>query len=656
MKRSVRAVLLVLPLATSLAGQTPSDTVRLNPVVVTATRVPTPASAVPVAVTVLRGSDLVASGIHTVFEALREVPGAVVVQTGSFGGQASLFLRGGQSNYVKVLVDGVPVNQPGGSFDFANLTTDNVERIEVVRGPVSVLYGSDAVTGVVQIFTRHPTGAARTELSAHAGGGTYGTASWDAESMGGTETASYSLSLSRFTSDGMYAFNNEYRNAVFSGLVRVAAGDGTDAVLSLRYHDNTFHFPTDGNGNPVDHNQFSFESGPTVAFDIGHAFTPRLDARLLLAANETDGGFDNRPDSAADSTLFRNLDNLRRLSADLRANLHLSSGTVLTAGAAVEQERDRSFNVCSSSFGDCTTPPIDSSRWNGAFYAQAVTAFLDGVDLTTGVRLEDNQRFGTYATYRLGVAYRLPGGTRVRATAGNAFREPSFFENYSTGFTTGNPDLKPEHSRSWEVGLEQSLAAGRASLSATFFDQRFLDMIDYNPNVPAGSPNYANVAAATANGVELGVRYAPVGPVWAAASYTYLHTDVTNPGFDSTSGALLSPGQPFVRRPKHSGRLDVGYGLTGRGTVSLAATYVGERLDRIFPPFPAPPVRVPLPSYVRVDGAAQLDVVAPRHGAPGLALSVRVENLLDHAYEEVKNFPARRRTVFVGGELRFGRP
>ncbi len=656
MNVGVRAFLLVLP--TGLAGQSPADTVELNPVVVTATRVATLASDVPVAVTVLRGTDLAAKGIRTVFEALREVPGATVVQTGSFGGQTSLFLRGGQSNYVKVLVDGVPVNQPGGSFDFANLTTDNVERIEVVRGPVSVLYGSDAVTGVVQIFTRHPTGATRAEASAHAGGGTYGTSSWDVESMGGTETASYSLALSRFTSDGMYAFNNQYRNTVFSGLVRVAAGDGTDAVLTLRYHDNTYHFPTDGNGDPVDHNQFSFESGPTIAFDIGHSFTPRLDARLLLAANETDGGFDNRPDSAADSALFRSLDTVRRLSADLRANLHLASGTVLTAGGAVEQERDRSFNVCSTSFGDCTTPPIDSSRWNGAFYAQAVTAVLDRVDLTAGVRLEDNQRFGTYVAYRLGASYRLPGGTRVRVTGGNAFREPSFFENYSTGYSVGNPHLKPEHSRSWEVGLEQSLAPGRASISATFFDQRFRDMIDYmyNPNAPVGSPNYYNVAAATAYGVELGVRYAVVGPLWAAASYTYLHTDVTNPGFDSTSGALLASGQPFVRRPKHSARLDVGYGLSGRGTVSLAATYVDERLDRIFPPFPAPPRRVPLPSYVRMDLATDLDVLPARGGAPGLALSGRIENLLDHAYEEVKNFPARGRTVFVGGEVHFGRP
>src|SRR2546425_8345346 len=156
----------------ALAAQGP-DTVILNPVVVTATRFPTSAAGVPAAVTVLLGAELRGQGVHTVFEALREVPGAAVVQTGSFGGQTSLFLRGGQSNYVKVLVDGVAANQPGGSFDFANLTTENVERIELVRGPASVLYGSDAVTGVVQIFTRRATATSHTEATVR--GGTYGT-------------------------------------------------------------------------------------------------------------------------------------------------------------------------------------------------------------------------------------------------------------------------------------------------------------------------------------------------------------------------------------------------------------------------------------------------------------------------------------------------
>src|SRR5258707_9630614 len=144
--------LLVVPVA--VTGQTPADTVVLNPVVVTATRIPTPADGVPVAVTVLRGTELRERGILTVAEALRGVPAANVVTTNSYGSQTSLFLRGGQSNYVKVLIDGVPQNVPGGAYDFANLTTDNIERIEVVRGPASVLYGSDAVAGGVERFLR----------------------------------------------------------------------------------------------------------------------------------------------------------------------------------------------------------------------------------------------------------------------------------------------------------------------------------------------------------------------------------------------------------------------------------------------------------------------------------------------------------------------
>jgi vitamin B12 transporter len=546
-----------------------------------------------------------------------------------------------------VLVDGVPVNQPGGALDFANLTTDNIERIEIVRGPASVLYGSDAVTGVVQIFTRRggETGeTGRADVSVR--GGTYGTVSWDASARGGGQGGSCSLSLSRFSRDGIYAFNNQNRNTVFSGLARLAPDDRTDATFSLRYDDNTYHFPTDGAGRAVDHNQFSYASGPTIGIDVGRQVTPRLEMRLLLALNQTDGGFDNRPDSAGDSLgfYFQTLDHIRRASADVRANLRVGRATVLTGGTAFELESERSF--------DNAGGQVDVRRRNAAYYAQAVTDLDQRVDLTFGARLEDNERFGTYTTLRLGAAYHLAGGARLRVTAGNGFREPSFFENYASGFAVGNPDLKPEHSRSWEVGLEQSFAAGRVTASAAFFDQRFRDMIDYNPSVPAGSANYYNVAAATANGVEVGLRAAAVGPVTVAASYTYLHTDVTNPGFDPSSGALLAAGQPLTRRPEHAARLDSGYRLSDRGTVSLAVTYVGDRVDQDFSTFPFP--RVTLPSYARVDVAAQFELLPPRRGAPGVAISGRVENALDHSYQEVKNFPARRRAVFVGGELRFG--
>src|SRR5258708_26385028 len=148
-------------LVLALSVEQPQDTVVLQPVGVTATRVPVAADLGASAVTVLRGSDLVAQGIRTVAQALETVPGAHVVETGSFGGQTSLFMRGGESDYTKVLLDGVPLNQAGGAIDLAHLTTDNIDRIEIVRGPVSVLYGTDAVTRVVQIFTRRGPGPAR---------------------------------------------------------------------------------------------------------------------------------------------------------------------------------------------------------------------------------------------------------------------------------------------------------------------------------------------------------------------------------------------------------------------------------------------------------------------------------------------------------------
>lgn len=642
--------ILVLPVV--LVAQQPGDTALLKPVVVTATRIPTPADLVPVAITVISGAELREQGVLTVFDALRAVPGAAVVQTGSFGGQTSLFLRGGQSDYVKVLVDGVPVNQPGGAFDFANLSPDNIDRIEVLRGPASVLYGSDAVTGVVQIFTRRGIGTARAEASVR--GGTYGTLIEDAQASGGSEAASYSVAVSRFTSDGVYAFNNHYGSTVVSGLVQVAPDDRTDATVSIRYDDNVYHFPTNGAGTPVDHNQFNYESGPTVGLDVGRALTQRLEARLLLALNESDGGFDNRPDSAGDTLGFygdQSLDHLRRASADLRADLRLGGATMLTGGGAFELESERSFDASQSQFGNATDQ-VAVRRRNAAYYAQAVTDVAGRVALTAGVRLEDNERFGTFVTYRVGAAYRLATGTRLRASAGNGFREPSFFENYATGFVTGNPNLRPEHSRSWEVGVEQALAAGRATLSAGFFDQRFVDLIDYNPSALAGAPNYANVAGATANGVELGVRLVPLGPITLEACYTYLHTAVTNPGFDSSSGAGLAAGQPLTRRPRDSARLDVGYRARDRGTLSLAVTYVGDRADQDFSTFPFR--RVTLPAYTRVDVAGVLDVLQPRVSVPGLALTARVENVFDRAYQEVRNFPARRRTLLFGGRMRLG--
>src|SRR6185436_6571651 len=214
----------------------------------------------------------------------------------------SLFLRGGESDYVQVLVDGVSLNGPGGTFDFGNLTTDNVDRIEVVAGPTSVLYGSDAVAGVVQVFTRR--GFGKPQVDAAFKGGTYNSVVMDADLRGGDDRFDYSFGLSRFSSDGSYAFNNQHRNTVASGRVRIAPDSRTDATFTLRHGDANFHYPTDGSGALVDQNQFTFNEATTFGLDAGHFFGRVVEGRVQLAANEVDAGSDDQMDSPADTLGF----------------------------------------------------------------------------------------------------------------------------------------------------------------------------------------------------------------------------------------------------------------------------------------------------------------------------------------------------------------
>src|SRR3954462_5608185 len=206
MSRLAIAALTLALLFTLASAQVVTDTTIIEKVVVTATRTPLAIGDLPASVTVLQGSDLRARGVTSVADALREVPGVAVVRSGSFQGVTSVFTRGGQSTYTKVLVDGVPMNQPGGFFDWSTLSTDNVERIEIVRGPSSVVWGSDAVTGVVNIITRSGRGGPRMMASARAG--TYGSMDAEAQVSSSSTAATYSVGLANHQSNGIYALNN----------------------------------------------------------------------------------------------------------------------------------------------------------------------------------------------------------------------------------------------------------------------------------------------------------------------------------------------------------------------------------------------------------------------------------------------------------------
>ena len=631
------------------------DTFALPEIVVTATRVPLHRDALPNPVTVLTGADLRDRGIRTVADALREVPGAAVVRAGSHGAQTSVFLRGGESDYVKVLIDGVPVNEPGGAIDFADLSTDQVERIEVVRGPVSVLYGTDAVAGVVQIFTRRGRGAPALAVTAAGGRGSrtgrddgYGTMDAEATLSGSAGPVAYAIGGGRFWTAGMYPTNNQRSLNVGTARIGWSPAPGTELALTTRYGESRSHFPTDGAGNVVDGNAYLDRDAWTASLEAGRRLTSRLDARVQAGVSlKAQSSVDPRDDEADPASSRLDTDVDRRM-VEGRLSLDLPR-SIATAGVALDWSRGSSEYASESEFG-----PYEASarfrRANRGYFLQLLTNPLEPLDVTLGGRLDDNDQFGTFRTYRLGASYRLPWGTRLRGALGRGFREPTFGESYGSGFgDTGNRELDPERSLSAEVGLEHEVAlrAGAVRVGATYFHQRFEDLIQYafdpDPADP-GRPDYYNVGAARAAGIEITAE-ARAGGWTIAAGFTGLGTEVLDPGL--ATDASFREGEPLLRRPARSGSLAATYAAE-RGRFGLTLNAAGQREDVDYgATFPYP--RVTLPAYATLDLAAEHDL--PRIGGQDLTALLRVENLADTDYEPVSGFPAPGRLIYLGFRL-----
>ncbi|MGE0159311.1 MAG: TonB-dependent receptor plug domain-containing protein [Gemmatimonadales bacterium] len=642
-----------------LAGSAQSQTnpFILDGIVVTASPTPRALASVAQHVTILDGRELEALGFTTVADALRDVAGVDVARNGSFGGLTSLFLRGGESDYTLVMVDGVQVNQAGGGFDFASLTPQNVERIEIVRGPSSALYGSDAVAGVVHVISRSGQDGAGASVRAEAGvyeaptGGAVDATRYDADLSGGTDRARYSVSVGRDAAAGVLAYNSRHENLRLAGSARFVPDDRTHLAIMLRLEDRQYNYPTNGAGTLVDRNTYSFEDEVIAQVSAARTLTDALTVEALVGLAETDGGIDDAFDDPADTDAFRSLDHFHRSSVQVMSHLAVGSG-VFTVGGEVEEERQRSFSESLSGFGPFYGRS-EAERVNLAAFAHA-SSERGPVSLSLGGRLEDNERFGNIATWQAGLTARLPGrpGTRLRVAAGSAIKEPTFAENYATGFALGNPDLDPEWSLSWEVGLEHDVLPGAASVSVTYFDQRFEEMIQYTfaPPTPT-SPNYFNVGAASARGVETEV-HGRAGSVDLGGAWTWLDTEVTDVGLEGAPGDLFVDGEPLIRRPEHSFSLSASSPVSTRARVHTRVARVGARGDRDFSTFPATPVVTA--AYTLWSAGAEYTVLDAAGGRPSLRLSLRGENLLDESYQEAFGFDAPGRQLYVGVSLALG--
>lgn len=665
-----KSALLLIPLAAASAPwraapaqQAPAgraDTAVLRPVVVTATRIPTPIASVTRPVTVLYGAELRERGVHTVAEALRSVPGASVVQSGSYGAVTSLFLRGGESRYTKVLIDGVPVNDVGGGFFFQNLSLVNIDRIEVVEGPASALYGADAMSGVVQIFTRAGSGPATVDMYARAGsyGGREGALALD----GSNGHLGYSLGGDWRHTDGLVSFNNQYSTGTLSGAVTLAPGAGTSARITSRYSGSVYHFPTNYAGVPNDTNSYTSEHRLVVGVDVARVLAPGLTAHLTGGDDEIHSlSEDTRtapppaPRFAKTSAPSRGY----RRRAEGRVDVAAGRAGTLSLGSDYEVEASRArtitrrYSTRPADVPGTVVPGGDDHRTTRGYYVSAQGAPLARISYDASARHDNHSDYKNVTTYHAGLAFQLWSGARARASYGTGFNAPAFYETQGSAYNRPNPDLQPERARTLDFGIEQVLMGDRLSVSVGAFDQRFDQLIQYVAGTNTGPPSYtqltpayyANLTQARARGYQGQAQLQLPASLRASIGYTQLIAAVYSvpPGF----GGSQRPGDALLRRPSHSGHALLEYDGSRGLSASANATYVGRRPDMDFARYPSPTVT--LPAYVRLDLATSLPLVST--GSGSLSLTARVENALDRRYEDVLHFPAPRRAFLLGGRI-----
>ncbi len=633
-----------------------SRVVPLPHIVVTASKLEEPLSQLSNAVTVVTREEIEQRQTTDLFEQLREVPGLIFVAQGGRGGVTSLFARGGESDHNLILIDGVKVNRLGGSFSFNDLTTLGVDRIEVVRGPQSALYGSDAMSSVIQLLTPRGQGPVRATLGFRAGNPH--TFEERAGISGGTNLYGYTLAVERIDTEGVLPVNNDFSNTTVASRFDLDPHDDLHLTTTVRYIDSRFHFPT-SNGDIIDRRNNELDPhrytdirrlilGPRVVYRP----TAWWRHRLQLGLTHTWWTYRDREDP----DVFPHSSNLTksresRLSADYSSDLFLPTvyavSPIFTLGGYVESEHLNHKYHATSSFGPSRYKRVES-RNAQAFYTQLRLAWRKLLFITSGFRLDDAFRYGIHLNPRASAALVVPGpNTKLRGGYSEGLRAPSFCENFScySAFSRGNPHLKPEESRSWEIGLDQplELAGLGAELSLTWFSNQYKNLIAWR-SAPAPAPNFVNVERSRSRGLEAGARATLPYGLSLRGAYTYLETKILE-GQDSGSYAK---GGPLIRRPKHVGAVNL--------------NYAGERLNANFHLY----IKGNVSEYsfasgggVLHDGYEQADLALSyllfenRWGLRALTVEGRVRNLFDADYQEVVNFSSAETTFLAGFRAEF---
>jgi len=594
----------------------------LGNVIVSATKTETYQAEIGSSTTVITAEDIKKTGKRTVQAVLRDVPGLTVMQNGVQGGLTSVYLRGAGAGQTLVMIDGVEVNDPidsSRSFNFANLLTDNIERIEIVRGPQSTLYGSDAMAGVINIITKKGTGKPKVESSFE--GGSHNTFT---EYLGLSGTAldkfDYSFSATRLDSGGISkAYNGSekdpYHNTALSTKLGYKVLDNAALSLSVAYTDAKTGLDGGANTDTENYTAWSKDLASRFAFDQS--------INSWWAHTLSFSYHDIRRKDRREYTYLSDWYKGNNKKVEWQHNISPVKWNTFTGGFEFEDETGSSYYASGSSY---VSKQDRKSIDNYGYYFQDQLKIWDRLFITPGLRVDDHEMFGTKTTYKISTAYLIPEtGTRLKGNWGTGFKAPTLYQLYSA---YGDLNLKPEENNGYDVGFEQNFFKDKLSFDLTYFHNNFKNLINYVSISTPPYGKYVNVAQAVTKGFEIGAKVRPLENLTFGTNYTYTYTE------DKSTGLTLA------RRPKNQVNFDVDWGFLPGANLNFGMNYVGSRRDSDYN-------TVKDKAYAIFRMAGSYDITK------NFQVFARIENLFDKNYQEVYGYETLGRSFYAGIKGKF---
>lgn len=627
------------------AGAADTTNKPLETVTVTASRTPVPLDESGSSVSIISREDLANSHATHLTELLREIPGFAVSRQGSIGSVTQLRVRGAEANQVLVMIDGIEANDvaQGSEFNFSQMLTDDIERVEIVRGPQSALWGSDALSGVVNIITRpdRDDGAAKGKRIS----GFVESGSFDSRKAGGnwrynSERATFKAYATYFKTDGTNisrqgSEKDGYRNATLGLAGEVDATDNLTVSFTLRDTDTESEF---------DDIDFVSTGLPTDAPFVTE--TEQQYGDISLRFSLLDGALDqivsaSRSDTENINKTASPIPDISRGQKDKfswQGNWFIQGGDLnQVLSILAEYESIDYAQRGPVSFAGDPNKDLDADTRSSALEYRANT---DRLSFSASYRHDDNSEFKGADTWRLTGSWQLPNDrTRLQASVGKGSKNPTFTERFGFFDTfKGNPELKPETSFSWETGIHHALLDDRMNVSATWFSSRLKDEINGFAFDPATSTFTAENRSGESDrkGVELEMSWQPMDPLTVDLAYTWMEATEEDMSRDIDE----------VRRPQHIASLRANYSWS-RANLRLSVIHTGSQYDNYFPPFPPFQQRVKLDNYTLVNLSGGYWV------NDRFQLTARVDNLFDEEYEEVFGFQAPGISAYGGIRVNF---